>query len=108
MTHRLTIEYAAPSDPVAFDAQYFEKHLPLCEPLPGLRAVSWSRPRLLGPGESPYLVAQLDFDDADALKVALRSPEMSAVARDAESLPAQRVMFTGEVIESTHGTKEES
>lgn len=95
--HRLTIQYGAPEDPEAFDRRYFDEHVPLCKPLPGLRAASFSKPRALGPGTTPYLVAELDFDDADALKTALRSPEMAAVAKDAETLPAERVMFTGEV-----------
>lgn len=97
MPHRLTIQYAPPADPEAFDAHYFDRHLPLCEPLPGLRAVSWSKPRALGGGPTPYLVTQLDFDDADALKLALRSPEMAEVAADAETLPADKIMFTAEV-----------
>lgn len=95
--HRLTIQYAVPADPEAFDAHYFGTHVPLCKPLPGLRGASFSKPRALGPGTAPYLVAQLDFDDADALKNALRSPEMAAVGADAETLQAERVMFTGEV-----------
>jgi uncharacterized protein (TIGR02118 family) len=95
--HRLTIQYQAPHDPEAFDRQYFERHVPLCRPLPGLRAASFYKPRALGRGQAPYLVAELDFDDANALKAALRSPEMAVVAEDAESLPAERVMFTGEV-----------
>ena len=95
--YRLTIQYQTPEDPAAFDTRYFEHHVPLCRPLPGLQSVSFSRPRALGGGEAPYLVAELDFADAAALKTALKSPEMAAVAKDAESLPAQRVMFTGEV-----------
>jgi uncharacterized protein (TIGR02118 family) len=97
MTHRLTIQYAVPADPEAFDEHNFGRHLALCQPLPGLRVASWSKPRALGPGATPYLVTQLDFDDAEALKAALRSPEMAAVAADADTLPADRVMFTGEV-----------
>ena len=96
--HRLTIQYAAPADPEAFDQRYFEQHVPLCLPLPGLKGASFSKPRALGGGDVPYLVAELDFDDLDALKVALKSPEMAAVAADAEQLPATRVMFTGEVV----------
>jgi len=96
--HRLTIHYDTPADPEAFDKHYFEQHVPLCKPLPGLRNASFSKPRALGPGSVPYLVAELDFDDADALKVALRSPEMAAVGADAETLPAGRTMFTGEVV----------
>lgn len=97
--HRLTIQYDAPADPEAFDRQYFDQHVPLCKPLPGLVAMSFSKPRALGPGTAPYLIAQLDFADADALRTALRSPEMAAVGTDAETLPATRVMFTGEVTE---------
>jgi hypothetical protein len=62
----------------------------------------------LGPGATPYLVTQLDFDDADALKAALRSPEMAAVGEDAETLPAERVMFTGEVVEPGEAVGEDS
>ena len=95
--HRMTIQYDAPEDTDAFDREYFERHVPLCRPLPGLVGMSFSKPRALGPGPAPYLVAQLDFADAEALKAALRSPEMAAVAEDAEKLRANRVMFTGEV-----------
>jgi uncharacterized protein (TIGR02118 family) len=95
--HRLTIQYDIPADPEAFDAHYFGRHVPLCKPLPGLRNASFSKPRGLG-GPAPYLVAELDFDDAESLKAALKSPEMAAVAADAETLPASRTMFTGEVV----------
>jgi uncharacterized protein (TIGR02118 family) len=96
--HRLTIQYDEPADPESFDKHYFEQHVPLCRPLPGLIAASFSKPRALGGGAAPHLVAELDFADADALKAALRSPEMAAVAADAERLPAERTMFTGEVL----------
>lgn len=95
--YRMTIQYETPADPEAFDQQYFDKHVPLCRPLPGLAGASFSKPKALGPGTAPYLVAELDFADLDTFKAAMRSPEMAAVARDAETLPAERVMFTGEV-----------
>lgn len=96
--HRLTIQYAVPSDPEAFDAHYVEHHVPLVGPLPGLRAFSWSKPRPLGGEQTVYLVAQLDFDDADALQTALGSPEMAAAGRDAAGLGVPTVMFSGEVV----------
>jgi uncharacterized protein (TIGR02118 family) len=96
--HRLTIQYAEPADPEAFDAQYFDQHVALCKPLPGLRAATFSKPRVLGQGVCPYLVAELDFEDAESLRTALKSPEMAAVAADAATLDAERVMFTGEVV----------
>ena len=99
--HRLTIQYDAPADPEAFDRQYFDHHVPLCAPLPGLVGMSFSKPRALGPGTAPYLVAQLDFADGDAFKAAMRSPEMAVVAQDADTLPATRTMFSGEVTDGT-------
>jgi uncharacterized protein (TIGR02118 family) len=97
--YRMTISYETPADPEAFDRQYFEQHVPLCRPLPGLVGATFSKPSPLGPGTAPYLVAQLDFADADAYKAAMRSPEMAVVAQDAETLPAARTMFVGEVVE---------
>lgn len=96
--HRLTIQYESPADVELFDAEYFETHVPMCWSLPGLRSASFSKPQTLASGESPYLVAELDFDDAQALTEALGSPEMSALARHAATLPATRSMFRGDVL----------
>jgi uncharacterized protein (TIGR02118 family) len=96
--HRLTVQYERPDDVEAFRARYLDQHVPLCRTLPGLVAASFSFPRPLGPATTPFLVAELDFADAAALKAAMRSPEMAAVAEDAEGLAAARVMFTGEVL----------
>ena len=94
--HRLTVQYDAPADPDAFLSQYFDQHVPLCHTLPGLLKASFSQPRGLGT-PAPFLVAELDFADGEALTAALRSPQMAELAKDAESLPATRTMFTGEV-----------
>lgn len=94
---RLTVQYDTPADPEAFNKQYFDRHVPMCGSIPGLVAVSISKPEVAGPGIAPYLVAELDFPDSEAFKTAMRSPEMAAVAKDAETLPAGRVMFTGKV-----------
>ena len=95
--HRITIQYGEPADPAAFDKHYQETHAPLASRLPGLRRYTVSRPRGLG-AAAPYLVAELWFEDGDALKAALRSPEMAAAAADAQGLEvASMVMFTGAV-----------
>ena len=72
-----------PGQPAAFDKRNFEQHTHLIEPLPGLRGASFSKPRAFG-SVAPYPLAELDFDDADALKVALKAPEMDALGADAE------------------------
>ena len=99
--HRITIQYGAPADPEAFEQHYAEVHIPLASKLPGLRRFSRSHPRGMG-GEAPYFVAELWFDDADALKAALKSPEMAETAADAQAFDvASMTTFTGEVTETT-------
>jgi uncharacterized protein (TIGR02118 family) len=98
--HRITIQYGAPADPEAFEQHYAEVHVPLASTLPGLRRFSRSHPRGLG-GEAPYFIAELWFDDADALKAAMKSPEMAETAADAQTFDvASMTMFTGEVHET--------
>lgn len=48
----------------------------------------------------PYLVAELWFDDAAALKAALRAPEMAETGAHAEALGVPMTMFAGDVEES--------
>lgn len=98
--HRLTIQYAVPSDPEAFDRRYAEGHVPLVLPVPGLRAFTTSKVRPMSEQPDPvYLVAQLDFDDREAMKTALASPEMAAAGADAVEIGVPHTMFSGEVVE---------
>jgi uncharacterized protein (TIGR02118 family) len=97
--HRVTIQYAVPEDPAAFDQHYFDRHVPLVAPVPGLRRFSWSKPRPLGGEQTVYLVAQLDFDDDVTLRAALSSAEMRAAGEDAARLGVPMTMFSGEVVE---------
>ena len=95
--YRLTVQYETPADPAAFDELYFGRHVPLCAGIPGLAASCFSKPSALGPGTAPYLIAELDFADEAAYRSAMASPEMAAVAQDAETLPGDRIMFVGEL-----------
>ncbi|MEW2359448.1 EthD family reductase [Spirillospora sp. NPDC029432] len=97
--HRLTVQYFSPADPAKFDERYESVHVPLVRALPGIRSFTLTRPQALG-GDGPYLVAELWFEDADALNAALGSPEMKAAGEDAATYDvASRVMFSGEVHE---------
>ena len=76
-------------------------HVPLASKLPGLRRFLGQPPAGARPRSAPYLVAELWFDDADALKAALKSPEMAETAADAQTFEvASMTMFTGEVTET--------
>jgi len=101
--HRVTIQYAVPEDPEAFDERYFGHHVGFVAPIPGLHAFTWSKPRPLAGKQTVHLVAQLDFEDATALATALASPEMQAAGVDAALLGVPMTMFSGEVVERPLG-----
>ena len=101
--HRMTVQYDAPGDPDGFERHYREVHVPLVAAVPGLRRFTLTRPRALA-GDAPYLVAELWFDDADALSAARGTPEMAETGKDAATMAAQYavprvVMLAGEVAE---------
>jgi uncharacterized protein (TIGR02118 family) len=101
--HKLTVQYTDPADPAVFDAHYRGVHVPLAAKIPGLRRFTLSKPRGMG-AAAPYLVAELWFDDADALNAGLRSAEGAAAAADVSSFAVGSVvMFTGEVEEAFPG-----
>ncbi|MCY7396702.1 MAG: EthD family reductase [Nocardioides sp.] len=95
--YRLTIQYAVPDDIGGFDERYAQGHVPLVLPVPGLRAFTTSTVYPIGSERTVHLVAQLDFDDRDAMMAALSSPEMAAAAADADEVGVPRTMFSGEV-----------
>ena len=94
---RMLVIYKTPEDPVAFDRQYFDVHIPLAKKLPGIRRyeVSHGPVTALAGGEA-YLVAILTFDSVAAIKVAFASEAGAACAADRRHFapdPAQFQMF---------------
>ena len=80
---RFLVAYETPKDPVTFDRHYRDVHVPLAKKLPELRRYTISRNSEPLPGGDPYyLVAELDWDDLDALRAAFASPEGQGTARD--------------------------
>jgi len=78
--------YDQPEDAEAFDRHYREVHIPLAKKLPGLRRYTVSRNVRASRGDAYYLVAELDWDDLDALQEDFRSPEGQATADDVAKL----------------------
>lgn len=86
---KLVALYTTPPDADAFDRHYQETHLPLIRRWPGLRRVEAGKVTGAAGGPAPYyLVAEMYFDDADALRAALRSPEGRAAGEDLQSFAA--------------------
>lgn len=81
---RFLVLYNKPEDTEAFDRHYREVHIPLTLKLPGLRRYtlgSQATP-IRGGNEPYYLIAELEWDDMDALRRAFQSAEGQATARD--------------------------
>lgn len=84
MTATLFACYHRPEDPAAFDRHYADVHAGLGLALPGLRSFTGAHPGPAPDGSAPayYFIAQLTFDDADALGAALSGPEGAAAVAD--------------------------
>jgi uncharacterized protein (TIGR02118 family) len=82
VTHRLLVQYGRPTDPAEFDRHYREVHAVLASKIPGLVRYSYGHPTALGGGDAPYLVAELDFESAEAMGAGMGSPEGRAAGAD--------------------------
>lgn len=82
---KLIALYKTPDDPAAFDNAYFNTHLPLLKKVPGLQRTNIYRITRTMMGDEYHLMAAMTFADVDALKAALRSPEMAAAGENLDS-----------------------
>ena len=81
--HRLVVSYGQPTDAGEFDRHYREVHVGLAQAIPGLRRFTMGHPAAMDPGApAPYLVAELDFDSAEALGTGMNSPAGRAAGAD--------------------------
>ena len=84
---RFLVLYKQPTDVEAFDRHYRDIHVPLAKSLPELRSYTISRNTAVVRGADPYyLVAELDWDDMDALKRCFASPAGQQAAMDVDEL----------------------
>ena len=76
--------YQQPVDAAAFDAYYYDKHVPLAKKIPGLRSYEVTHGDVMGIGgkHGVYLVAALEFDSMSAISAALASEQGQATAAD--------------------------
>jgi uncharacterized protein (TIGR02118 family) len=81
---KLMVLYGKPEDPSAFDAHYAGTHAPLAEKMPNLRRFEHGKSLGSPDGsEAPYYyVAELSFDDPEAMQAGMASPEGEAAAGD--------------------------
>jgi uncharacterized protein (TIGR02118 family) len=81
---KLVVAYGPPEDPAAFDAHYAATHSPLAQKIPGLKRFDTGK--VLGTPDGSaapyYFIAELFFDDLDALQAGMGSAEGQAAADD--------------------------
>ncbi len=82
---KLIALYRQPADPAAFDQAYFNTHLPLVAQVPGLQKTVVTRFTRSLSGEAFYLMTEMYFADKEALKTAMKSPEMAAAGENLNS-----------------------
>ncbi|MGB2869819.1 MAG: EthD family reductase [Bacteroidota bacterium] len=98
---KLVAMYKTPENKPAFDAHYHDIHTPLVKKWPGLRKLEVASITGAPIGEPRhYLMAEMYFDNQDAMQRALASPEGKAAARDVMDFAGSLVtMFFAEVKE---------
>jgi len=100
----LVILYKKPADVAAFETHYRETHLPLARKMPGVRKLEVSH--VTGsPGGEPkfYMMAEVHFDDKEAMMAALGSPEGKAAGKDIMAVAGDIMhMMFADVQDATH------
>jgi uncharacterized protein (TIGR02118 family) len=86
--YKLFAVWTHPDDVEAFERYYAETHAPLAAAIPGLQRLVLTRTSdFLGDGPAPFhRIAELWFEDADALEIAKESPELEAAADDVSKM----------------------
>lgn len=80
--HKLTLIFHKPEDPLAFETRWSEEFVPRAEKMPGIRRVAVSRVTgSLDEDVDIHLVHEFFFDDAEALRLAMASPEGQSAGR---------------------------
>ncbi|MGY1632195.1 EthD family reductase [Geodermatophilus sp. SYSU D01186] len=94
MVHRMVVQYGQPADAAVFEESY-QEHVRLINEVPGVLRYTLGRPAAVN-GEPPatYLVAELDFESAEAMAEAMRTPEWVAAGKDVRSFATGGVSVT--------------
>lgn len=98
---KLYAVYQQPRDAAAFDAYYFNTHVPLAKTIPGLRSYEVTRGDVMGMAgkHGVYLVATLEFDSMAAIGQAMASPQGQATAADLANFASAGVdVMMGETV----------
>ena len=93
--HKLILVFRPPADATTFERRWSEEFVPVAERMPGLRRVSVARAYggPSGPSEV-HRVYEFYFDDEQALRWAMTSPEGQQAGRALMGFAARQVSLT--------------
>jgi uncharacterized protein (TIGR02118 family) len=93
MTLKMSVYYAAPEDPDAFESRYLEGHLPLAKSYPNIKHASFHKVgrKLIGDFAYAYVFTGT-WEDKDAWKADMGSPESDKVNADADTFNVERTV----------------
>ncbi|MCL4144973.1 UNVERIFIED_CONTAM: hypothetical protein GTU68_034404 [Idotea baltica] len=97
---KLTVLYGHPTDPAAFEAYYASTHMPLVGKITQIAKAETTKFLDEADGSKPtyYRMAELWFEDIDALQAGMSSPEGQATVADIENFATGGVtILTGTV-----------
>jgi uncharacterized protein (TIGR02118 family) len=83
VVHRLIVQYGQPTDPAEFDRHYREVHVGLAQAIPGVQRFTIGHPASMDPtAPAAYLIAELDFESAEAMAAGMSSDAGRAAGVD--------------------------
>ena len=99
--YRVTVMYGHPQDPEAFERYYREVHIPTALKMKGLTGLTAGTVESLDPAQKPpyYRLACLYFENADAMRAILSSPEGQATVADLHNFATGGVTILGDAEE---------
>lgn len=84
---KLIVMYEEPRDKEGFEKHYFDVHVPLGRKIPNIKSESIHRViQSQNTNLSLYLILELEFENLEALTLALSSPEAKAAEADGPNL----------------------
>ena len=99
--HKVTVLYPHPEDPEAFEKYYRSTHLPLAKKLPGMLDHRFTLNIDAGGSESPYFaIFEADFENEEAYKAAMASPQGQAVGADVPNYAPPGTIVLNYTVES--------
>ena len=90
----IIVLFGRPTDPQGFDEQYWKEHIPIAKKMPGLKKYIVHKVVAAPRGEPAYYqVVELEFENMDALKKALESPEARESGRQGVKIATGGITF---------------